>query len=154
MIIGIVSDTHNLLDPRLTEIFAGVEHIVHAGDVCRPGLVTELSAIAPVTVVRGNNDWHPDWRDMELRELNGCRFLVQHIVSPAHPTTAFLKLLERAKPHVVVFGHTHRSCFEEHDGVFYLNPGSAGPARFGLDRSVCRLDLSAPKLSPEFITLK
>jgi putative phosphoesterase len=154
MTLGIVADTHNHLDPRLTRIFFGVEHILHAGDVCQPTLLTALRAIAPVTVVRGNNDTHPAWRETEVRDFGTCRILMEHIVNPRHLTKPFLEKLTRARPHLVVFGHTHRAYFEKHDGVFYLNPGSAGPPRFGLSRSVCRLDVDKPVLTPEFIELE
>jgi putative phosphoesterase len=154
MTLGILSDTHNLLDRRLPEIFAGVSHILHAGDVCRPALIQALSEIAPVTVVRGNNDAHPGWREIEVREFNGHRFLLQHIVSPGRPTRSLLETLGRAQPHVVVFGHTHSPYLETHMGVLYLNPGSAGPARFGLGRSVCRLNLAETTVAPEFIHLR
>lgn len=153
MKLGILADTHNVLDPRLEEVFAGVDHILHAGDVCRPILIAELEVIAPVTVVAGNNDFHPGWRETEVCELGGRRFLVEHIVHPREPSAAFRGRLARMVPDAVIFGHTHRPYCETHDGVLYLNPGSAGAARFGLPRSVCRLEIREGRLVPEFVTL-
>ena len=56
MRIGVISDTHNFLDPRIPELFAGVDHIFHAGDIGRHTLIVALEQIAPVTAVVGNND--------------------------------------------------------------------------------------------------
>jgi putative phosphoesterase len=153
MKLGIISDTHNRFHPQIPTVFAGVDHIVHAGDVCDPWIIAELHAIAPVTVVLGNNDFHPGWREAESVEFAGRRFLIQHIVTPSRPSPAFREMLGRARPDVVVFGHTHRVFNEVIDGVHFLNPGSAGAPRFGLPPSVCRLDLAAPRLQPEFIEL-
>lgn len=153
MLLGLISDTHNVLDPRVAELFAGVDHILHAGDVCRPEFIAELEAIAPVTVVLGNNDFHFGWRETECLELAGRRFVIQHIVNPQHPGPELRDRLRRLQPHVVVFGHSHRPFCQSIDGVLFLNPGSAGAPRFGLPRTVCRLHFDAAELRPEFVDL-
>jgi hypothetical protein len=151
--LGLLSDTHNQLDPRIPALFAGVAHVLHAGDVCRPSLIAELESIAPVTVALGNNDTHAAWRETEVLEAAGHRLLVEHIVNPRHPSAAFRTRLARLRPHVVVFGHTHRPFEETIDGILYLNPGSAGAPRFGLPRSICLLHAGPDALRPEFIHL-
>ena len=55
-LIGVISDTHNLLRPEAVEAFKNVDLIVHAGDICKPGIIEELKKIAPVVAIRGNND--------------------------------------------------------------------------------------------------
>ena len=56
MRIGVVSDTHGYLNPRVPELLQGVNHILHAGDIGDGGIIEALAQIAPITVVRGNND--------------------------------------------------------------------------------------------------
>ena len=154
MKLGLISDTHDQLPEGWEEAFAGVEHILHAGDVCRPDIIVELSQVAPVTVVAGNNDFFPGWRDLEVFEGVGRRILLHHIVQPHRPGPMLLTALRAAPADVVVFGHTHRSFAEVIDGVLFLNPGSAGAPRFGLPRSAAILDLTRPVLQPEFITFQ
>jgi putative phosphoesterase len=153
MRIGVLSDTHNRLPPTAVDALRGTQHILHAGDVCRPSIIDTLATLAPVTVVAGNNDHHPGWRPTELVELNGIRFLLEHIVHPRFPTPAFRQRLALAQPQVVVFGHTHQPFCERLEGILFLNPGSAGSPRFGVPASLCLLDLTQPILQPQFITL-
>ena len=82
MKIGLISDTHNHLDPRVPTIFAGVDHILHAGDVGLSLILNELELIAPVTAVLGNNDSHLPIPETAMVLLGGKKFLVHHIVTP------------------------------------------------------------------------
>lgn len=154
MKLGVLSDTHDHLDDRVTEIFLGVDLILHAGDVCRPSLIAELEAVAPVTVVLGNNDSHPAWRETAVVETGGHRILVEHIVNPHRPARPLQERLLRIQPQVVVFGHTHKPFCEVVDGIVFLNPGAAGPSRFGLPRTVCLADLQDGTLSTGFVPLE
>lgn len=143
LVIGVLSDTHGHLYPRVKDVLRGVDHIIHAGDVGSARVLAELKAIAPVTAVRGNCDLE-DWARMlpteaEL-ELGGVRILVGHIASRlrerlAHPTVS----PGSRRVRVVITGHSHRMDQEERDGVLHLNPGSAGPERFGHPRTLARL---------------
>ena len=54
--VGVISDTHDFFDPRLPVLFAGVDRILHAGDIGMPWVILELEQIAPVTAVIGNSD--------------------------------------------------------------------------------------------------
>jgi uncharacterized protein len=80
--IGVISDTHNLLDPRVLDIFRGVEHILHAGDIGRRDILAELETIAPVTAVGGNTDNDPTYKETAIVTLDGRKFLIHHIVTP------------------------------------------------------------------------
>ncbi len=153
MILGLIADTHNLLDPRVGIRFAKVDHILHAGDVCRPSLIAELEAIAPVTVIAGNNDDHLGWREAEIVELGNRRILIQHIVTPGTPTPTEQKRIKKAAIDVVVFGHTHRPYCRKHGEVLFLNPGSAGAPRFGLPQSIALLHITTDALRAEFLDL-
>lgn len=153
MRIGVLADTHDLLDPRVLERFGGVEHILHAGDVCHPVLIAELGAIAPVTVAAGNNDDFPGWPACAFVELDGVRILVQHIVRPGERDPALHRALLRYRPGLVVFGHSHRPYLGTHDEVLYLNPGSAGSPRFRLPRSVALLHAHRGEVRAEILDL-
>jgi putative phosphoesterase len=153
MTLGLISDTHGYLDPRLEKIFADVDHILHAGDIGPDLIVHELSAIAPVTAVLGNNDASPSFRLTETIALGGRKFLVHHIVTPRelHPE---LKLrLTRERPDAVIFGHTHQPFSEIIGGVHFLNPGYAGQPRFRQPRSVALLEVRDDGFRPRFVEL-
>src|SRR5687768_3443014 len=152
MRIGIISDTHDLLDPRVPELFDGVDHIFHGGDVGLPWLISQLEEIAPVTAVLGNTDNGIALRETEVVQLDGRKFLIHHIVNPHAPHEVIARRIAREKPDVVVFGHTHKPFSERINGTLYLNPGSAGRARFNLPRTVAILETGA-ELRVEFKSL-
>lgn len=102
---------------------------MHAGDIGLSWVLRELEAVAPVIAVTGNTDFGLPCRETEVFEAWGRRFLVHHIVDPHRLSMAVRQLLERHRPDVVVFGHTHRPFCERIDGVLYVNPGSAGKRR-------------------------
>lgn len=152
--IGVISDTHNFLDPKIPPLFAGVDHIVHAGDIGQPRLILQLEEIAPVTAVLGNTD-DPGlrFRLTEMVELEGRKFLVHHIVNPHAPDESLQRRLNREQPAVVVFGHTHKPFCETMGSTLFFNPGYAGKSRFGMPRSIAILHCSAKEIRPEFISL-
>ncbi|TMP96654.1 MAG: metallophosphoesterase family protein [Verrucomicrobia bacterium] len=153
MKIGVISDTHGYLDPKIPELFAGVDHILHGGDIGLPWLILELEQIAPVTAVLGNNDVGLDFRETELAELDGRKFLLHHIVDPRKPADAIQRRIIREGPDVVVFGHTHKPYSETIGRTLYFNPGYAGKPRFNLSRSVALLHSDAKGVRPEFLQL-
>jgi len=137
-IVGVLSDTHGHLYPEVREALSGVDHIVHAGDVGSPEVLDGLRLIAPVTAVRGNCD-HEAWAlRLPVRteiDVGGVRILVSHIAGrPARgagPDGAT----------AVVSGHSHMASVETRDDVLYVNPGSAGPRRFGRPRTVALMEI-------------
>lgn len=153
MKIGVISDTHGYLDPRVEKLFAGVNHILHAGDIGYASIILELQFIAPVTAVLGNTDGDPGFRLTEVIALADKKFLVHHIVNPWARSETVDKSIVKELPDVVVFGHTHKPLAETVDGILFLNPGYAGKPRFGADRSVAILHLDEKSLRPEFIKL-
>jgi putative phosphoesterase len=138
--VGLISDTHNHFDPRIPVLFDGVAHILHAGDIGLPWVILELEQIAPVTAVSGNNDYDSQFRETESLELAGRRILVHHIVDPYRLTPKLEHRIQREGPHIVVFGHSHRTFCERRGSTLFVNPGYAGKTRFGLQRSVAILD--------------
>jgi putative phosphoesterase len=154
MKLGVISDTHNYLDPRVSEIFSGVDHILHAGDVGQSLLIAELEAIAPVTAVVGNTDEGLPLRETEVVTLGGKKFLVHHIVTPGVPSSRIAAKLRTEQPDVVLFGHTHKPFVEQIENILFFNPGSAGQKRFDLPRTVALMEIENGKLNYRFVSLE
>ena len=154
MRIGVISDTHNYLDPRIPHLFAGVDLILHGGDIGMPAIILALEQIAPVTAVAGNTD-DPGFQypQTDVVELGGRRFLVQHIVNPHSLTDPIRTRIARERPDVVVFGHTHKPFSESIGGTRFFNPGYAGKSRFGLERSVAILHCGDHGIRAEYLKL-
>ena len=153
MKIGIISDTHGFLDPRVETIFAGVDHILHAGDIGDPMIPLELGFIAPTTTVLGNNDPGLPFKETEVVTLEMKKFLVHHIVNPLTPSEKLEARLHRDRPDVVVFGHTHKKYCDTVNGILYFNPGYSGSPKKGSDRSVAILHLTPEGIRPQFVAL-
>jgi putative phosphoesterase len=128
--IGVVADTHGRVHPALAELFAGVDHIVHAGDIGGEHVLAALRELAPVTSVDGNND-HATGEEIVRTKLGTLRLLLTHILPRPHKLAPRVVASLREEPaDVVVFGHSHLPHNEVVDGVRYFNPASAGPRRF------------------------
>lgn len=141
MRIGLISDTHSLVRPEVFEALAGVELILHAGDVGGAQVLVELRAIAPVHAVYGNTDapGDPQLAPRVDIVLDGVRVHMSHGHELGSPTPA--GLLERYDADVIVYGHTHKPLIERHASRLVVNPGAAGPRRFNLQPSVALLDV-------------
>jgi uncharacterized protein len=137
--IGVVSDTHGRVDPRLFELFDGVDHILHAGDIGGVDVLEELRTIAPVTAVAGNVDGFRCGGAGEFArvELGGLRFFLTHILDRPHRILQEVEeQLDSASADVIVFGHSHLPHNEKIGGRWFFNPASAGPRRFDYPVSV------------------
>jgi putative phosphoesterase len=153
MKIGVISDTHGFLDPKIPELFAGVGHILHAGDIGDPMIELELKFIAPVTLVVGNNDPGLSFKETEVVALAGKKILIHHIVYPQAPADKIKARIVRERPDVVVFGHTHKRFCETLGGILFFNPGYAGKPRFGAERSAAILHYDEKRIRHQFISL-
>jgi uncharacterized protein len=153
MKLGVLSDTHGHLDPKIPTLFAGVDHILHGGDIGLPWLILELEAIAPVTAVLGNTDEGLSYRETEVVQLGGRKFLVHHIVNPHAPDDKLSGRLVRERPDVVIFGHTHKPFNQVIGGTLFFNPGYAGKPKFGMERSVAILHCEESEIRPEYLAL-
>src|SRR4030095_13744130 len=143
--IGIISDTHGLLRPEAERRLAGVDHIVHAGDIGRPEIVDALRKIAPVTAIRGNVDtgeWAREYADTKLVGLAGKAIYILHDLRTLH-------IDAWAGIDVIVSGHSHVPKIQRIDGILYLNPGSAGPRRFKLPITLATIDVTPDGIVPE-----
>ena len=151
--LGIISDTHGFLDSRVEKIFAGVDHILHAGDIGEPMIELELKFIAPVTTVLGNTDLGLNFRETQVVTFGGRKFLVHHIVNPHEPSENLAAQIQRHQPDAVIFGHTHKKYAVTIGGIFYFNPGYAGKPKLGTERSVAILHLTGSEIRHEYISL-
>jgi putative phosphoesterase len=150
MRIGLISDTHGLLRPEALDFLAGSDHIVHGGDIGGPDILERLAAIAPLTVVRGNNDTAPWARaipetarvDFGSVALYAIHDLKQLAIDPC-----------AAGVRVVVSGHSHRPVCVERGGVLYVNPGSAGRRRFSLPIAAAELRIDGDTVAAHLVTL-
>jgi putative phosphoesterase len=154
MKIGVISDTHNFLDPKVKKLFDGVDHILHGGDIGLPWLILQLEDIAPVTAVLGNtDDSQLGFKQTEVVALADRKFLVHHIVNPQSLEDSIRGRIARERPAVVVFGHTHKPFCQTIGTTLFFNPGYAGKSRFGMERSVAILHCDEEEIRPEYLRL-
>ena len=150
-LIGLISDTHGLLRASVHTALAGVDLILHAGDVGDDDVLAELATIAPTLAVSGNTDppgWLPESLDLVL---NGRRVHVSHGHETGSPTPE--KLAARYDADVIVYGHTHVQAVAELNGTLVVNPGAAGARRFQIMPSVAILTLD-PLPRAELVTIE
>ncbi|MGV6395650.1 metallophosphoesterase family protein [Pseudomonas caspiana] len=151
MKIGLISDTHGLLRPQALVALQGCEQLIHAGDIGKPEILETLRAMAPLTVVRGNNDQDDSWAsDVPFSarlDVEGMSIYVTHIFADVpKPLPDGIQ--------VVVIGHSHKPLIQQIDGVMYINPGSAGPRRFKLPISVALLHIDDLGVRAELVELE
>ena len=155
MKIGIISDTHGLLRPEVFEHFADVDQILHAGDIGPADLLVELEALAPVTAVWGNTDGgeiRSRVAEVARVQLAGVSAVVVHGQQFGSPTP---ERVAAAYPdaRLVVFGHSHKPVIRQVGATLAVNPGSAGPIRFGVAPSLAIAEIRDGTCSANLITL-
>jgi putative phosphoesterase len=155
--VGLVSDTHGHVDPKLAPLFAGCDLILHAGDVVKPAILAVLKAVAPLTTVRGNNDEGTPLARLPataLVPLGDLTALVVHDLGhrerPHPPARA---ILSRRHPEIVIHGHSHRPAAVVVGPTLFVNPGSAGPRRFSLPRAAAVLTVRGRRARVEHFDL-
>jgi putative phosphoesterase len=153
-VIGLIADTHGLVRSDVHDALAGVELILHAGDVGGRDVLDELALIAPVLAVRGNTD-PPDDPTLAAsieRTIGGVSVHVSHGHEVGSPTPE--KLLARYAADVVIYGHTHRQLVTKSGRRLTVNPGAAGPRRFDLKPSVARMTIDGGAPVLELVMLR
>src|SRR5665811_1414675 len=146
--VGLISDTHGLLRPEAREFLRGSDFIIHAGDVCEPGILEELASLASLTAARGNCDrgeWAEGLGETGLLQVGSLYIYAIHNLAhiDIEPGSDGI--------HVFVFGHTHRPLIEERDGVLFVNPGTAGRRGGGYPRSVGELLVDGESVSARIV---
>ncbi len=153
--IGVLADTHGLFDPAIVQYFRGVDHIVHAGDIGNRTVIEQLEELAPVTAVSGNVDGYrtSGFPSEATIELSGFRIAIRHILYEGGKLTKEGRaFLDRTRPDICIFGHTHQPKSEWLGDTLLFNPGSAGPKRFTLPRMLGVITMGA-RLSTKHIKL-
>ena len=148
--IGVIADTHGLLRPQAADALRGSELILHAGDIDTEDILVSLREIAPLVVVRGNNDYGrwanelPMTQDLRIgsTHIHMLHILADLAIDPA-----------AAGVGMVIYGHSHKPDLTERNGVTYFNPGSAGPRRFKLPITLGRIQVRGGRLEPELIEI-
>lgn len=148
MLVGVISDTHGTMSIAAAAAMAECDHIIHAGDICDPGILRELQTYAPVTAVLGNNDY-PEYGDSVKRfancEIGGVQFLIAHYPNDVRPGAHGNRFLSPgdALPQVSVHGHIHIPVIEEGQDAFparlLICPGSCSRPRGGTPPSVAKI---------------
>ena len=154
MLIGVISDTHNVFHPAIPQHFVDVEQILHAGDIGNVTILAQLEQIAPVVAVTGNIDWggplDQQYPRIQRLATEGCAIYMTHI---GGLPDVMISRLPEPRPNVYICGHSHIPIIEQKDDVLFLNPGSAGPSRFGRRPSLARLTIENGSASAELILL-
>lgn len=149
--VGLISDTHGLLRPQAMEALRGCDFLIHGGDIGKPEILQALREIAPLTVVRGNNDtddgWASDVPHEAVLRVGKLAIYVTHILADVPETLP-------PDVAVVVTGHSHKPLQQTRHGVLFLNPGSAGPRRFKLPITVGMLHIDGLDVRGELIELQ
>ena len=148
--IGVIADTHGLLRPEAIDVLRGCDFILHAGDIGRQAVLSELEFIAPTYAIGGNIDkggWAQDLPQKDFLEIDGCYFYLTHSLEALDLDPA------AADIDAVIFGHTHWPESYTKEGVLYFNPGSAGPLRQKSTVSMGRIYTLQSGLTSEIITL-
>lgn len=150
MKVGVISDTHGLLRPEALAALEGCERIIHAGDIGSAEILEQLAAIAPLYVVRGNNDLNAPWAEALVDclrfDLNGWQALLVHDI-------ADVPAVLDADIRLVITGHSHKPLIEWRGERLFLNPGSAGRRRFKLPVTLVLLDVQAAAIEPRLVSL-
>jgi putative phosphoesterase len=149
--VGLISDTHGLLRPEALAFLRGSDFIVHAGDIGDAKVLEGLRELAPLTMVRGNNDqgaWADAIAETEVLQVREVSIYVLHNLAELDldPVASGFQ--------VVVSGHSHRPVIEEREGVLYVNPGSAGPRRFKLPIAVAELRVCGQSVKAKVVELE
>ncbi len=148
--VGLISDTHGLLRREARAFAGGCDYIIHGGDIGSAAILDELSALAPLIAVKGNNDrqaWAAHLPETEMIRVGGVFMYVIHDLSKLDIDP------HAAGAQVIVSGHSHKPLIELRDGILYVNPGSCGPRRFKLPLSVGEICVEGTKVRARTVEL-
>jgi uncharacterized protein len=132
MKIGLLSDTHGWIHPRIFDHFAGCDEIWHAGDIGSVAIADSLSAFKPLKAVYGNID------DALVRRIfkENLIFMAEEVKvwlthiggTPGHYDRKVLPFMDQNAPDIFICGHSHiaKVMFDKKTGFLYINPGAAG----------------------------
>ena len=150
VVVGVISDTHGILVPAAVKALQGVDLIIHAGDIGNTGVMDELNSIAPVVAVRGNMDMSEDLRKLPETEVIQVGDALLYII---HDINKLDITLSKADFDAVIFGHLHYPSVAKHNGVLFLNPGSAAQPRRKSSASLGFLHIRGSSLKTQIVDI-
>lgn len=152
MKIGLLSDTHGYLDPKVLKYFSEVDEIWHAGDIGDKSVLTQLEKFKPVKAVFGNIDDGPMQQklpeDLEFT-CEGMRVWITHIGgSPPHYNKRVNTKLKQSAPELFICGHSHimKAQRDPYYNMLYLNPGAAGNHGFHHIKTIVRFEITSGRI--------
>jgi putative phosphoesterase len=138
--VGILSDSHGFLDPRIKNTVNGCDYIVHAGDIFNAYVLEQLKPKKELIAVAGNNDFPAFWDESEADvvkalpknsrlELPGGLLVVEHGHRLGNQPDHDDFRLDHADARLIVYGHTHRRAIDQKEEPWVVNPGASGEVR-------------------------
>jgi len=150
VVVGVISDTHGILVPAAIKALHGVDLIIHAGDIGNTGVMDELKSMAPVVAVRGNMDMSEELRELPETEAIQVGDALLYII---HDINKLDIAPSKADFDAVIFGHLHYPSVAKHNGVLFLNPGSASQPRRKSSASLAFLHIRGSSLKTQIIDI-
>lgn len=150
--IGLLSDTHGMLDERVFEYFANCDEVWHAGDIGSTEVIAKLQEFKPLRAVWGNIDSHEirrDWPQNNRFMCEGVKVWLTHIGGYPGKYDALVKHdLYRQPPKLFVCGHSHilKVQFDRTLDLLYINPGAAGKYGFHKVQTLIRFEIDGEKI--------
>lgn len=148
MKIGLLSDTHSFLDPKVFTHFKDCDEIWHGGDVGDQSVLDELEAFKPLRGVYGNIDGAAIRTRLPLNQhftVEGLTVFMTHIGGyPGRYTARVRKLLDKTKPSLYVCGHSHilKVMMDKKRRCLHMNPGACGNHGFHRVKTLLRFDVA------------
>ena len=150
VVVGVISDTHGILVPAAKKALHGVDLIIHAGDIGNTGVMDKLQSMAPVVAVRGNMDTSEDLRTLPETEAIQVRDALLYII---HDINKLDVVPSKADFDAVIFGHLHYPSVAKHNGVLFLNPGSAAQPRRNSSASLAFLHIQGTSIKTKIVDI-
>ncbi len=150
--IGLLSDTHGYIDPKVYKYFKDVDEIWHAGDIGDISVTDELKAFKPIRSVYGNIDnqiIRSEFREVEIFNVNGLKVVLTHIGGyPKRYSPGIKPLLQKEKPDLFICGHSHilKVIYDKELKLLHLNPGAAGFHGFHKVKTLLRFSINNGKI--------
>jgi putative phosphoesterase len=150
VVVGVISDTHGILVPAAKKALHGVDLIIHAGDIGNTGVMDELKSMAPVVAVRGNMDMSEELRELpetEAIQVGDALLYITHDINKLDIAPS------KADFDAVIFGHLHYPSVAKHNGVLFLNPGSASQPRRKSSASLAFLHIRGSSIKTQIVDI-
>jgi putative phosphoesterase len=147
--IGLLSDTHTYLHPKIFEVFNDCDEIWHVGDIGNLETINQLQKFKPVKAVYGNIDGQSvrsAFPEVQSFTIEGKKVLMIHIGGyPGRYDKRARQLIEKEKPDIFISGHSHilKVMYDNKHELLHMNPGAAG--KFGLHQKITMLRFTIDK---------